>query len=259
MGRDEDAALERQFLDFVFQTDVPITPGALAYYAGCSIDRAQELIDKLTARGTIRLESDDQGELFWVYPNRKVMPKRDALATRSPQALASPAPPPSTTALSAGPPVMNIGGPPVPAPASSSMPMPIVRDDGQHACPFCAETIQPTAKKCKHCGELLDPVLRAKHAERSQPVQVNVGVQHYQTPPAQVAPYGKQLNPGTAAVLSFVWPGAGQMYAGKVGQGLLWMLAVGIGYVALIVPGLILHGLCIFSATRAARDTNAGR
>ena len=190
------------------------------------------------------------------------MPKRDALATRSPQALAAPAPlaaPPPAAAAPLGVPVMNIGGPPVARPASTSMPMPIVRDDGQHACPFCAEAIQPAAKKCKHCGELLDPVLRAKHAERSGPVQVNVGVQHYQTPPAQVAPYGKQLNPGTAAVLSFVWPGAGQMYAGKVGQGLLWMLAVGIGYVALIVPGLILHGLCIFSAARAVRDANAGR
>lgn len=28
-------------------------------------------------------------------------------------------------------------------------------------CPFCAETISLRARKCKHCGELLDPTLRA--------------------------------------------------------------------------------------------------
>lgn len=27
-------------------------------------------------------------------------------------------------------------------------------------CPYCAEKVSIKAKKCKHCGELLDPVLR---------------------------------------------------------------------------------------------------
>lgn len=27
-------------------------------------------------------------------------------------------------------------------------------------CPYCAETIAAAAKKCKHCGEMLDPTLR---------------------------------------------------------------------------------------------------
>ena len=38
-------------------------------------------------------------------------------------------------------------------------------------CPFCSEEIKYNAKKCKHCGEILDPVLRAsderKNANRS--------------------------------------------------------------------------------------------
>lgn len=34
-------------------------------------------------------------------------------------------------------------------------------------CPFCSEEIKSTAKKCKHCGEILDPVLRASE-ERKQ-------------------------------------------------------------------------------------------
>lgn len=27
-------------------------------------------------------------------------------------------------------------------------------------CPYCAEQINPRAKKCKHCGEIIDPQMR---------------------------------------------------------------------------------------------------
>jgi hypothetical protein len=33
-------------------------------------------------------------------------------------------------------------------------------------CPFCSEQIRATARKCKHCGETLDVVLRAKEEDR---------------------------------------------------------------------------------------------
>lgn len=37
-------------------------------------------------------------------------------------------------------------------------------------CPFCNELIVDTARKCKHCGEILDPVWRAmEEARLSQP------------------------------------------------------------------------------------------
>lgn len=32
-----------------------------------------------------------------------------------------------------------------------------------HRCPFCAEVILRDAKKCKHCGEIVDPTLRPHH------------------------------------------------------------------------------------------------
>jgi TM2 domain-containing membrane protein YozV len=56
---------------------------------------------------------------------------------------------------------------------------------------------------------------------------------------------------GVAAVLSLFLPGAGQMYKGHVGMGIAWLIIVVIGYVALIVPGLILHLICILQAASA--------
>lgn len=31
---------------------------------------------------------------------------------------------------------------------------------GQVECPFCAELVKSAAKKCRHCGETLDPAMR---------------------------------------------------------------------------------------------------
>lgn len=47
-------------------------------------------------------------------------------------------------------------------------------------CPFCAEQISPAAKKCKHCGETIDVVLRAaeeaqRMSSRQPAVYMNAG------------------------------------------------------------------------------------
>ena len=54
-------------------------------------------------------------------------------------------------------------------------------------------------------------------------------------------------NRGIAAILSLFIPGAGHMYRGKVGIGLLWLIVTAIGY-ALIIPGLLLHMVCLVLA-----------
>ncbi|MFN3999050.1 hypothetical protein [Algoriphagus sp.] len=49
------------------------------------------------------------------------------------------------------------------------------------------------------------------------------------------------IDPSTAAFLSFLIPGWGQMRRGKVLVGVIWMFVVLVGYFLMIVPGLILH------------------
>ena len=75
--------------------------------------------------------------------------------------------------------------------------------------------------------------------------------QAYAASPAPTQSDGRKPNPGVAAVLSLVIPGAGQMYQGRIGAGLLWLIFVVLGYAMFIVPGLILHLICIFKAARS--------
>jgi hypothetical protein len=112
-------------------------------------------------------------------------------------------------------------------------------------CPYCSEEILPTAKKCKHCGEFLDEssreidvpqiVIRTSGSSRSGSL---IGLHHQR----------KRWSRLVAGILSFLFPGLGQLYKGHVFIGLLWFLCVTAGYVAFIIPGVVLHALCVLGA-----------
>ena len=69
-------------------------------------------------------------------------------------------------------------------------------------------------------------------------------------------PRRRSASPLLAIVMSGLIPGAGHLYAGRVGAAILWFFAVSIGY-ALILPGLILHLFAMASAGNAARRLEA--
>ena len=99
-------------------------------------------------------------------------------------------------------------------------------------CPFCREVIRKRALKCKHCGEILDEDLRAEHRPHPQ----------------------QRWNPGVAAVLSFFWPGLGQIYKSQILNGFAWMFLVLLGYACCVLPGFFLHVCCIFGAASGSED-----
>ena len=61
-------------------------------------------------------------------------------------------------------------------------------------------------------------------------------------------------SPGIAAVLSVLIPGLGQVYNGRLVAGACWFLAASFAYWAILVPGFIVHALCVWLAYRGARD-----
>ena len=99
-------------------------------------------------------------------------------------------------------------------------------------CPYCAELVKQESLKCKHCGEILDSQLKKEKALEQKKAQPKV----------------PKWSGGVAAILSFFIPGLGQMYKGNIVAGILWFFTVILGYFLLVIPGIILHIICVFTA-----------
>jgi hypothetical protein len=153
----DPGAIEGRLLELAHTTEAKLTAPALAYFAPCSLDDANRVLDDLAARDRLSMEIEDDGTVVYHLLGRQKI-----------------------------------------AAAAPSAPRPL----------------QPA-------------LVRVAHA-----------------PPAP--------SPALAAVLSALMPGAGHLYAGRLGAAVMWFVVVSLGYV-LFLPGLILHLFSIASAAVAAR------
>ena len=66
-------------------------------------------------------------------------------------------------------------------------------------------------------------------------------------------------NPGIAAVLSFLIPGLGYLYAGKIFTGIGSLILTLIGYAFFVVPGIFLHIFFVYETHAFVKRTNQQR
>lgn len=75
---DDPNVIEHRLLELAYTTDVPITSPGLAYFAPCSLDDAERVLDRLVARDRIQMEVGDDGSITYVIPNRyKLKPRSE--------------------------------------------------------------------------------------------------------------------------------------------------------------------------------------
>ncbi|MFQ6126761.1 MAG: zinc-ribbon domain-containing protein [Candidatus Heimdallarchaeota archaeon] len=116
-------------------------------------------------------------------------------------------------------------------------------------CTNCGAQLDPQARFCTECGS---PILsKPPYVAESQPVTPTVS---RPTPPARDVAYppsisserlaiieSKKKSPGVAAVLSLLWTGVGQIYVGKAGRGIVFMIIAFFCFLSLfLLIGIIL-------------------
>jgi len=67
----DPALIEHRLLDLAYTTDIVITVPALAFYAPCSLEAAEHVLDRLASEGRIEIDVDDDGNLSYRLPNRQ--------------------------------------------------------------------------------------------------------------------------------------------------------------------------------------------
>lgn len=85
---------------------------------------------------------------------------------------------------------------------------------------------------------VLQPIMQPAAAAPQSIVNVHVA-----------APAMRRWSRGTAILLSLFVPGLGQCYKGQIINGIAWFVLTIAGYIALIIPGIILHIMCLIGAS----------
>lgn len=116
-------------------------------------------------------------------------------------------------------------------------------------CPFCMETVNADAKKCRHCGEILDTTLREienlKRSQNNGPTVINNNNNNNNNNAPAFAGAPKSRIVYILLAFFFGLLGVHNFYAGRIGAGIGQLLItlilgwIGVGLVIVCIWVLI--------------------
>ncbi|MDR2943578.1 MAG: zinc-ribbon domain-containing protein [Methanosarcinales archaeon] len=132
----------------------------------------------------------------------------------------------------------------------------------ENYCSNCGEPLKENAVVCSDCGKPVpkqSPVCETKESERIRKKQRRK-IHAEQVSPRDM-PKNKENQSKSAffaLVLSFLFTGLGQVYNGRFWKGIGFMIAVPVGMIFLIVPGLAIWIWNMYDAYAEAEKINRG-
>lgn len=197
-----------------------------------STAKLKDCINSGKIQGTDLVRREDQDEWHEARQIRGLLSPSSRLPSRMTPSVPPP-PPPQTVPV-----VRRLQ--PSPVILEAPPPPPDMVERRSKACPFCGEAILLEARKCKHCGEMIDVVLRA--AEEAKRAQSAKPVNHVIIQQPGRSNRGEK-NKVVAALLAFFLGGLGihKFYLGQSIQGILYLL-----FCWTFIPAIIafLEGIC---------------
>lgn len=120
-------------------------------------------------------------------------------------------------------------------------------------CIECMNMCSEDATACPRCGHSLKdiaPIAQPNPPPRAIPLAPPIQRPQATPTPRVVTKKGPvpKWSGGVAMVLSFFIPGLGQLYKGQLLNGFGWFAIVALGYVFLLIPGIVLHFCCVIGA-----------
>lgn len=240
----------------LLSTEVPLTSAMIAYLYKISPEQASVLLQQAAQEGLIKQDHQLLGIPTYIAPNKT--PVFETIPPSPDRGGSFPAQTPFVP-----PPLVQqdpiLGTSTVPSTGNS---FPSEEEEARQEtassqytrCPFCHESILIGSRKCRYCLEYLDPALRSiynRNRSSADATTTTNSLVRFNQRPTTLAPANATST--QAALLSFFMPGLGQMTTGQIASGVLWMALTCFGYAYYVIPGLILHVLCVINAYKEAQ------
>ncbi len=94
-------AIEHRLLEMAYTTDAKLTAPALAYFAPCSVDDAERVLEALASRDRVSMEVDDDGTIIYELRGRQKLAPRSQPAQQTMALVPAVATPTSSPAIAA--------------------------------------------------------------------------------------------------------------------------------------------------------------